>query len=149
MKALMQKKHHREMLLKFYRQFIQKIKWQLSGEGLKIASVKISDKKIDIDTKGKDSWKYAEAGSNLVVISSKNETDIIMKQKLGIKKIIKQICYLDDFDLILIEGARDSFIPKIRLGDIQNRENTILTYSGDFEGLIKIIKMEIKRRKNG
>ncbi len=122
---------------------------KLSQEGFKIASIKITDRKIDIDTKGKDSWKFADAGSKLVVIRSKNETDFIIKQKQGIKKIIKQICYIDNFDLILIEGARDKFIPKIRLGNIENRENTILTYSGNFEELIQIIKKEIKRRKNG
>jgi len=122
---------------------------KLSEEGLKIANIKISDKKIDIDTKGKDSWKYADAGSKLVVISSKNETDFIIKQKQEFKKIIKQICYIDNYDLILIEGARDKFIPKIRIGDIENRENTILTYSGNFEELIEIIKKQIKRRKNG
>jgi len=119
---------------------------KLSEEGLKIACIKISDKKIDIDTKGKDSWKYANAGSKLVVISSKNETDLIIKQKEGIKKIIKQIRNIDNFDLILIEGARESFIPKIKIGNGENRENTILTYSGNFKQLIEIIKMEIKRR---
>ena len=47
---------------------------RLTNEGFNIACVKISDKKINIDTKSKDTWKYAKAGSKLVVLSSKAET---------------------------------------------------------------------------
>jgi molybdopterin-guanine dinucleotide biosynthesis protein B len=119
----------------------------LTKDGLKIASVKISDKKIDIDTEGKDSWKYAKAGSKLVVLSSKNETDFLLKKTEGIIEIINQICLIDEYDLILIEGARDSFIPKIRIGDIEIRENTILTFSGNYSYLLDLIKNEISRRK--
>jgi len=121
---------------------------QLTKEGFKIASIKISDKKIDIDTKGKDSWKHAQAGSKLVVLSSKEETDFLLKQKEDIYKIINQISYINKYDLILVEGAKDEFIPKIRLGDIEKRENTMLTYSGDFEKLIEMLKKEFFRRKS-
>lgn len=121
---------------------------QLTNDGLRIANIKISDKKIDIDTLGKDTYKYAKAGSKLVILSSANETDFMLKQKEETNKIIEQIRSLDEYDLIIIEGAKHRFIPKIRLGDIEERENTLLTYKGDFEELIKIIKKESLRRKN-
>ncbi len=121
---------------------------KLSEEGFKIASIKISDKKIDIDTEGKDSFEHAQAGSKLVVISSREETDFLIKEKKEIKTIIHQICNIGKYDLILIEGAKDKFISKIRLGDIKQRENTILTYSGNFKELIELIKKEILRSEN-
>jgi molybdopterin-guanine dinucleotide biosynthesis protein B len=117
-------------------------------EGFKIACIKITDKKINVDTKGKDTWKYAKVGSKLVVLSSKNETDFLIKNKENIQKIIDQINYLNKYDLIIIEGANDDFTPKIRLGNIKERKNTIKTYKGDFEQLIKTIKKEIIRRRN-
>jgi molybdopterin-guanine dinucleotide biosynthesis protein B len=40
---------------------------RLTNEGLKVATVKITDKNIGIDTEGKDTWKYSKAGSELVV----------------------------------------------------------------------------------
>jgi len=120
---------------------------RLKKERYKIACIKITDKIINIDTKAKDTWKYAEAGSKLVVLSSKNETDFLIKNKLEIKKVIDQIDSLDKYDLIIIEGANDDFTPKIRLGNIKERKNTIQTYKGDFEELIKTIKKEIIRRK--
>ena len=119
---------------------------RLTNEGFKIACVKISDKKINIDTKSKDTWKYAKAGSKLVVLSSKAETDILIKNKEDIQKLIDQINFINKYNLIIIEGANDSLTKKIRLGNIKIRKNTIETYKGDFEKLIKTIKKEIIRR---
>lgn len=121
---------------------------QLSNEGFKIGSIKISNKKINIDTEGKDTWKHTKAGAILVVLSSKNKTDFLLNQREDISEIIPQINCIDDFDLIIIEGANDDFTKKIRLGDIKERKNTILSYKGDFEGLIQTLKKEIIIMKN-
>ena len=119
---------------------------KLTEEGFKIASVKISDKNIDIDSEGKDTWNHAKAGSKLVVLCSKNETDFLLKKRENIDKVVEQISSIGNYDLILVEGAKENYIPKIRLGDIDIRENTVLTYSGDFKELIGLIKKEINRR---
>ena len=121
---------------------------RLTKEGFEVACIKISDKKISIDTKGKDTWNYAKSGSKLVVLLSKNETDFIIKNKIELQKIIDQINSIDKFNLIIIEGANDNFTPKIRLGKIKKRKKTILTYNGDFKQLIKIIKKDIMEMEN-
>jgi len=125
---------------------ITKIIKKLSKEGFKVVCIKISDKKTSFDTKGKDTWFFAKAGSKLVVLSSKNETNFLLKDELKTKKILDKINSFDKYDLIIIEGANDDFTKKIRLGNIKKRKNTILTYIGDFEELIGIIKKEIIRR---
>jgi len=112
----------------------------------KIGSIKITDKEIQIDAPGKDSWKYAEAGSDLVVLSSLNETDFILKQGENIKEIIKKITKIGSFDLILIEGANDEDTLKIRIGDIDKRKNTILTYNNNFEELVNVLEIRIKEK---
>jgi molybdopterin-guanine dinucleotide biosynthesis protein B len=127
---------------------IVKIIKQLTNESLKICSIKISDKKIDIDTKGKDTCKFTKAGSKLVVLSSKNKIYFLLNKREDISEVIPQINSIDDFDLILIEGANDNFTQKIRLGDIQERKNTMFSYKGDFYGLIQKLKKEINIRKN-
>jgi hypothetical protein len=38
-----------------------------------------------------------------------------------------------------VEGARDTDIPKVRVGDIETRPNTIMDYTGDFEALMNLI----------
>jgi len=119
---------------------IVKIINRLSKDGFNVASVKISNKKISIDSEGKDTWKHAEAGSKLVVFSTENETDFLLKRKISNNELVDNIKRLGNYDIILVEGANDENIPKIRLGEIKERKNTIFTYDDDFEELINFIK---------
>jgi len=119
---------------------------RLSKEGFNVASVKISDKKISIDSEGKDTWKHAQAGANLVVFSSENETDFLLKQNMNNSEIVNVIKSLGKYDIIIIEGANDDNIPKIRIGEIKERKNTIITYENDFEKLINFMKTEFLGR---
>ena len=117
---------------------------QLSIKTYKIATVKITDKNIGIDTEGKDTWKHAEAGANLVVFKTPIETDYIVKQNQTENEIIAQIKQIGNFDIILVEGSKEKEIPKIRIGNIGERENTIFTYSNDFEKLLDFIKQKME-----
>ena len=113
----------------------------------KVATIKYSDKKINFDTQEKDTYKHAQVGANPIVLSSLSETDFIIKKKLSIDNIIKYLTSFAKLDIIIIEGAKDSDIPKVRIGDIQKRENTILDYTGDFEHLYSFIKEKIKDKE--
>lgn len=119
---------------------------RLSKEEFNVASVKISDKKIGIDSEGKDTWKHAEAGSKLIVFSTDSETDFLLKKKISGNELMNCINYFGSYDIVIVEGAHDEEIPKVRLGDIKERKNTIFTYDNDFEKLINFIKTEILRR---
>ncbi|MCK5636929.1 MAG: molybdopterin-guanine dinucleotide biosynthesis protein B, partial [Thermoplasmatales archaeon] len=90
---------------------IVKIINRLSKDGFNVASVKISNKKISIDSEGKDTWKHAEAGSKLVVFSTENETDFLLKRKISNNEIVDNIKRLGNYDIILVEGANDENIP--------------------------------------
>ncbi|UCH72540.1 MAG: molybdopterin-guanine dinucleotide biosynthesis protein B [Thermoplasmatales archaeon] len=125
--------------------FIVKLIGRLNEEGFKVASIKITDKHIGIDTKGKDTWKHGKAGSKLVVLSSPTETDFLIKQNKKMSEIFENIGYLGNYDIIIVEGASDENIPKIKIGKILERENTILSYDGDFDNIIKTIKNEINK----
>lgn len=120
---------------------------QLTSENYKVATVKITDKNISIDTKGKDTWKHGQAGSQLVILSSPIETGFLLKKNINMDEIIQHVKELKEIDIVLVEGANEGSIPKIRIGNIPKRKNTILTYKGDFEGLINTIKNEINMKK--
>jgi len=122
---------------------IEEIINQLTKEGYKIATVKITDKNISLDTNGKDTWRHSQAGSRLVILSSPIETDFLFKNKQNLDEILQHINEFGEYDLVIVEGANDKTTPKIRIGDIPERENTILTYDGNFEELINTIKNEI------
>lgn len=119
---------------------------RLTKEGYTVASIKITNKEISIDSEGKDTWKHAYAGSNLVVFSTDIETDFLLKQKMYGVELVDVINQLGSYNIIIIEGANDEQIPKIRLGEIKERKNTFINYKGDFEKLIIYIKKEINRR---
>jgi molybdopterin-guanine dinucleotide biosynthesis protein B len=119
---------------------------RLTKEDYKVASVKISNKKISIDSEGKDTWKHASAGSNLVVFSTDIETDFLLKQKMSNTELVDSINHFGEYDIIIVEGANDESILKIRIGKIKERKNTIINYNGDFEKLIEYIKKKINRR---
>lgn len=114
----------------------------LTAEDFRVAVVKISDKAISIDTEGKDTYLYGQAGARMVVFSSASETAFLVKEPLSTRTIIKTLSQQEPYDFIFIEGALEAWIPKIRLGELPLRENTLFTYDGDFENLFAQIRVK-------
>jgi len=112
----------------------------LKFQGFKVAAVKKSDKNIGIDTNGKDTYKYGEAGSDLVVFSSPVETDFLIKNEMDEDEIVQNIKKMLDVDIILVEGCIAEDVPKIKIGNIADRKNTIMVYENNFEQILNMIK---------
>ena len=119
---------------------------RLSEKGFKVATIKITNKKIRMDTEEKDTSRYKKAGSQLAVFSSPIETNFLINKEIKSTEIIGHIGKFGEFDIIIIEGANDKNIPKIRIGDIKKRQNTFYTYDENFNKVIKIIKNIIEKR---
>ena len=119
---------------------VERLIHKLTEEGYHIAAVKKTNQSISIDATGKDTHRYAQAGATLVVFSTQIETTFLVKANTSEEEIIANIQHLGNFDFIFIEGANEKYIPKIRLGIIAERENTLLTYDGNFENLLEMIK---------
>ena len=97
---------------------IEEIINKLTKEGFKVATVKITNKKISLDSNGKDTWRHGKAGSKLVILSSPIETDFLFKNKQNINEILQNINKFGKYDLVIVEGANDKTTPKIRIGNI-------------------------------
>ena len=119
---------------------VRQIVSQLIGEGFHVAVIKVSDKAVSIDTEGKDTYLYGKAGAETVVFSTASESTFLIKRPLSTKEIVRLLGENENYDFIFIEGALEEWIPKVRLGEMQLRENTILTYTGDYDALITQIK---------
>ena len=123
------------------------ISW-LKSNGYTVATIKITDKKISMDTKGKDTDRYKTAGSDLIVFSTGIETTIITPMAMKIDDIIS---YISDgpIDIILIEGANDSKTPKIRIDDQSRiRENTLWTYQDDIDKIKIYIEKQLRKKRD-
>jgi molybdopterin-guanine dinucleotide biosynthesis protein MobB len=88
---------------------------EFKKRGYKVAALKHSRGGMEIDHPGKDSWKFAQAGSDAVLVSSPDRLAFIKKldHDLNIEEIMPIVG--PEFDLVLAEGFRKSKIPKIEV----------------------------------
>lgn len=124
---------------------IERLIRQLKYEGYNLAAVKVSDHDIQMDEPGKDSWRYAQAGAGTVVLAAQNETGFMVNAALDMRKILDAVAILLAPDVVIVEGANDNFTRKIRLGEIEERINTIWTYDGEYDHLVEFIHKEINK----
>ena len=87
---------------------------ELKSRGLSIATIKQDIHGFDIDKKGKDTYKHRKAGSETVIISSKNRIAIIkeLNKETELQEIIEMA---SDKDIILVEGYKKSNLRKIEV----------------------------------
>jgi molybdopterin molybdotransferase len=88
---------------------------EFKKRGYKVAAVKHSHGGMEIDHPGKDSWKFAQAGSDAVCISSPDKLAFIknLDRELSIEEIMSIIGL--GFDIVLAEGFKKSKIAKIEV----------------------------------
>ena len=152
----MKSKSH-PMILGFYGKsnigkttLIEKLISDLASQGYSIAAVKRTDKPINVDTPGKDTARFSRAGAKSVVLSTPSGTTYFVQTHSEEKDIINHLQSMDGFDFIFIEGAHEEQIPKIRLGRIKKRLNTIFTYNGDYSMLFEKLQSDkLKELLNG
>lgn len=78
----------------------------LSSRGYRIATVKhISEQNFTMDTKGKDTWRYAQAGARTIIGIAPEEIATIEKvsRSLSLKEILRRC---KGHDIILLEGFK-------------------------------------------
>ncbi|OGN97739.1 MAG: molybdopterin-guanine dinucleotide biosynthesis protein B [Chloroflexi bacterium RBG_13_51_36] len=89
---------------------------EFKRRGYKIAALKHSHcEVIEVDQPGKDTWKFAQAGSDAVCISSPRKLALIKRSDhdLHIDEVLPIIG--PEFDLVLVEGFKKSKLPKIEV----------------------------------
>jgi molybdopterin-guanine dinucleotide biosynthesis protein B len=93
---------------------IEKLIAELKRRGYRIAVVKHHAHTTPIDERGKDSWRFAEAGARVAVVSSPVEIARFERvpRELTLDEIATQIA---DVDLILTEGFKREAAPKIEV----------------------------------
>jgi molybdopterin-guanine dinucleotide biosynthesis protein B len=96
---------------------------------LNILTIKHHYGHFEYDREGSDSWAHRQAGAKATVIQSSFGLGLILAQQRerSLADVIKLICSLDHFDLVLIEGYKDEHYPKLVMirdkGDISLLES--------------------------
>lgn len=93
---------------------LEKLIAELKRRGYRVGTVKHDTHGFEVDHPGKDSWRHAQAGSDVVVIASPNKLALIKKleSELSIDEVAS---YITDVDIILTEGYKRADKPKIEV----------------------------------
>ncbi len=86
---------------------------EFASRGLCAATIKHDAHDFEIDIPGKDSWRHRAAGSKLTIIASASKFALV--RETGREVELDELLQLvdDSFDLVLVEGMRNSSLPKI------------------------------------
>ena len=89
---------------------IEKLVAHLKLRGLRVAVIKHDAHEFQIDKEGKDSWRFAQAGADITLISSATKTALVEYRPRTFRENLSMI---HDVDLILVEGYKQEDIPRI------------------------------------
>lgn len=89
---------------------IEKMVLEIKARGLRVCVIKQDAHRIEIDKKGKDSWRFAQAGADMTIISGPEKTAIIEQRE---RTLAQNLAMVHDVDVILVEGYKNEGIPQI------------------------------------
>ncbi|OEF96975.1 molybdopterin-guanine dinucleotide biosynthesis protein B [Desulfuribacillus alkaliarsenatis] len=91
-----------------------KIVSALKDKGYRVATVKHDGHDFSMDQQGKDTWKHREAGADVVAITSASKVAIIdYRAYEREKQLLQVLSYIENVDIILVEGFKNVPMPKI------------------------------------
>jgi len=87
---------------------------ELKARGYRVCTIKHDVHGFEIDKPGKDTWKHAQAGADIVAISSPQKLAIIerVEEEYSLDDVIKKI---SNVDIIITEGYKLENKPKLEV----------------------------------
>ncbi len=84
----------------------------LTARGLKVAGVKHDAHRIELDTKGKDSWRMREAGAETLLVG---ENQLAWMSNEGTAPPLEALVslFFADADVVIVEGYRSAGLPTV------------------------------------
>ncbi len=94
--------------------YLEKLIRELKLRNFKVAILKHDVHGFEIDKPGKDTWRHAQAGADVVCISSPQKMAMIKKvdEELKLDEVIR---YIDSVDIIFTEGYKREAKTKIEV----------------------------------
>ena len=93
---------------------------ELTGRGLKLATVKHAHHEFDIDHPGKDSYQHREAGAaEVIVASSRRWAHIKELNDESEPELDELLEHIQGVDLVLVEGYKHGTHPKLEVRRVE------------------------------
>ena len=95
--------------------FLERLLPEIKALGYRVATVKHDTHGFEVDRPGKDSWRHAQAGSDVVIISSPSKIAMIrnVETEWPLEVIAHHLAM--EVDLVLTEGFKRERAPKIEV----------------------------------
>ena len=95
--------------------FLEQVVMELKRRGRRVAVIKHDVHGFEMDQPGKDSWRYAQAGADAVVISSPAKFALI--QRVPRERTMDELAALvqHDVNIVLTEGYKRGPKPKVEI----------------------------------
>ncbi|HAK73851.1 MAG TPA: molybdopterin-guanine dinucleotide biosynthesis protein B [Sporomusaceae bacterium] len=94
--------------------YLEKVIRELKIRGYRVATIKHDVHGFEMDQPGKDTWRHAQAGADVVCISSPDKMAMIKRvdKELALDEVI---AYIKDVDIIFTEGYKRERKRKIEI----------------------------------
>lgn len=94
--------------------FLEKLIAELKGRGRRVGLVKHTHHQVEFDQPGKDTWRHARAGAEVVALAAPTGVALFKKfaEPPGAEDVFP---LLGEVDLIIVEGYKKGWWPKIEI----------------------------------
>jgi formylmethanofuran dehydrogenase subunit E len=96
---------------------LERVVRELKRLGYRVATVKHTPHGFDVDHPGKDSWRFSQAGSDIVVLSSHDKLCVLEEVRTEVTLTGIETLIGDKADIVLVEGYKNSAYAKVLVRD--------------------------------
>jgi molybdopterin-guanine dinucleotide biosynthesis protein B len=115
---------------------IEKLLRELTGRGLKVATIKHAHHRVELDTPGKDSFRYKEAGAAMSMLLTRDALQLVADAKTEREPEQLAQRFLGEAGLVLAEGFSHAAGAKI---EVLRRECSATPRCTIEDGLIAMV----------
>ncbi len=119
---------------------LEKLIPELKRRGYRIGTIKHTVHDIDLDSKGKDSWRHKAAGAETVLLAAPHGVSLV--KDMQAYELNDLAIYFDDIDLIITEGFKRGNRPKIEIFRTAVHRKPLLSGQPDLIAMVTDSKAE-------
>jgi molybdopterin-guanine dinucleotide biosynthesis protein B len=122
---------------------MEKLIAEFKARGYRVATIKHAHQKVDLDEKGKDTWRFSQAGSDAAVVSSPSRITIFknLEREPSLEETVMLLG--EGYDIILAEGFKTTRAPKIEVCPTGKTEDMVCSES-DLRAVISDGRLPVK-----
>lgn len=81
--------------------YLERLIAELKARGVRVGALKHDAHEFEIDTPGKDSWRFARAGADVVAVASATKAAVMDYRPVGFSELVGR---MKNIDVIIVEG---------------------------------------------